>query len=356
MPKRIDRREFIKNTAAASASAALLPTALAHASGATGRSRVVECHAPGILNAKREPDDARVREMLDKGMLALTGQKKLGSAWGKFVTPKDVVGIKVNGVAKRFVATHRGIVEAVINGVEAAGVPKKNIIIWDQTEDGLRDGYIKRGGIDLAALGVQIAGCAPSMGPDNFEGRERAKGFDTDPVRFPWGEVRIAELVQSRLTAIINLPVLKDHRLSGVTLALKNISHAVVDTPWECHDNRCDPHIADIVSIPVVRNKLRLHILDGLVGLADGGPMFQSADYLFNWERILLSADPVAVDAIGLGWIEGARKRNGLPTLEKAVNGMKGVSGRAADHIKTAAARGLGQNDKKRIELESIRC
>jgi hypothetical protein len=133
----------------------------------------------------------------------------------------------------------------------------------------------------------------------------------------------------------------------------------VVNIPWHCHADSCDPYIADIVSIPTVRDKLRLHILDGLLGMADGGPSFRSWKDLFVEEKILLSRDPVAVDTIGSEWVVRAREKKGLPLLEEADNAIPDkdgnpVKGRPAKHIATAAARGLGTNDRDKIEIARL--
>ena len=166
--------------------------------------------------------------------------------------------------------------------------------------------------------------------------------------------LKLAELVANELTAIINLPIAKDHSCSGVTLALKNISHAVVDQPWHCHGDCCDPYIADINNIPAVRDKMRLHILDGLLCMADGGPSYRSRKQLFLHEKILLSTDPVAVDTIGAEWIRDARADRHYPPLEEAKNAIEEVEGRAPKHIATAAARGLGNDRREKIEIRNV--
>jgi len=104
-----------------------------------------------------------------------------------------------------------------------------------------------------------------------------------------------------------------------------------------------------------VRSKLRLHILDGLLGQADGGPGFRTWNDMFVHEKMLFSVDPVAMDTIGRDWLAAARKEKGLPPLEEAENRVPGeTKGRPPKHIDTAAARGLGTNDRERIEITQL--
>lgn len=355
MTMNVNRRTFIKTTAAAGASFAFLPHALSGEEEKADKSRVVEVSAPGVVNENNRTDDARVQTMVDKGMLSLTGEKDLAAAWRRFVKPDDVVGIKLNnGGGQRFIRTEKGVLQAVLNGVRMAGVPDANIIVWDQVEEWLVKGYAKRLGFRIKEGGVRFKGCAPSLGTEHYMEGKPLEGFATEPVKFAWGEAKVAELVANELTAVINLPVLKDHACSGVTLALKNISHAVVNAPWNFHGDSCDPYIADIVNIPSVRDKLRLHILDGIFGVAEGGPQLQSLSHMFVKEEILLSTDPVALDTIGREWIVQARKDKGFPPMEEAENKIPGVKGRVPKHIETAAARGLGTNDSEKIELVKV--
>jgi uncharacterized protein (DUF362 family) len=293
--------------------------------------------------------------MVDEGMRTLTGEADLAKAWARFVRPEDIVGIKLNsGAGIRQIASRVSVVRAVIDGVLAAGVPDENIVVWDQIEDMLVKRYVKRNKLDEAYPRIRFKGCTPAMKKENYEEGKPLDGFETEVNEFPWGKVKVAELVAKELTAIVNIPTLKDHACSGVTLALKNISHAVVDLPWMCHDDSCDPYIADIVNIPAVRDKLRLHILDGLMGLAEGGPSLRSLDHVYSEEKLLLSADPVALDTVGKEYIIAARKTMGYPPLEEAVNLITKQPGRPPKHIDTAAKRGLGTNDLKRIELVKL--
>ncbi|MHC4942192.1 MAG: DUF362 domain-containing protein [Planctomycetota bacterium] len=358
----IDRRRFIKTTAATGASLAFFTTpGMSDGDSPTAsseKSRVVEVYAPGVMIDKKKPDEPRVKRMVEEGMLALTGKKDQAAAWRCFVKPDDVVGLKVNGAAGRVMVTHRSILEAVVEGVKSAGVKPENIILWDQIEEYLHKYYLKYEKVDPEALGIQVGGCSPALRKEHYEEGKPLPGFETEPVKFPWGEVKVAEFVQNKLTAVINLPIVKDHVCSGVTLALKNISHAVVNTPWFCHENNCDPYIADICGIPAVKDKLRLHILDGLMGMADGGPPFKSFDVLFKKEKLLFSTDPVAIDSIGLDWVVKARKEMDMPTLEEAEipaeYGELGTKGRPARHIATAAQKNLGTNDPARMEIVKV--
>lgn len=88
--------------------------------------------------------------------------------------------------------------------------------------------------------------------------------------------------------------------------------------------------------------------------MADGGPNFRSWAHIFVNEKILLSTDPVAVDALGAAWIEKARKEKGYPPFAKAKNSIPKVEGRPPKHIATAAARGLGTDDPDRMDIRRI--
>ena len=57
---------------------------------------------------------------------------------------------------------------------------------------------------------------------------------------------------------VINMPILKDHRMAGVTFAMKNM-YGVVDRPSTLHANNCNPGVADLNCIPVIRSQGALH-------------------------------------------------------------------------------------------------
>ncbi len=361
MSDKLNRRDFIKRTAATGASLSLLPAstellAQSDENAGSAKSRVVEVHAPGVMINPRTADDDRVREMIEKGIMELTGKKTLKEAWACFVEPDDVVGLKPNGAGQRIMGTHRAILETVADGVRLAGVPDENILLWEQVEEYFDKFYLSKIDVTLHPDegGLRRAACTPALRREHYMDGKPLPGYGTEPIEFPWGKIKLAELVANKITAIINLPVLKDHACAGVTLALKNISHAVIDTPWLCHDNCCDPYIADIVGIPSLRKKLRLHILDALQGVADGSPRATRMDMIFKCDKILLSTDPVAVDAIGHEWIVKAREEKGLVPLAKAMNHITQAPGREAKHIATAAVRGLGTDDPARMEIAKI--
>jgi uncharacterized protein (DUF362 family) len=357
MAKPVDRREFIKTAAVAGASLAMLPETLAAGvSGTAGsrrKSRVVEVSSPGVVGPDHRPYPEGLRGMVESGVKRLSGENDLAKAWNHFVRPDDVVGIKINSWGGRMITSKKPILKAVAEGVQLAGVPPNRIVVWEQYENNLQT-YVRQRKAERDLEGVRFEACSAMITKEQMKSAEPFEGFRTDPVEFPWGRIRVSELVARRLTAIINLAVLKDHITAGMSGALKNISHAVVDRPWICHDNFCNPHIGDIVNIPTVRDKLRLHILDGVLGVAAGGPALHSLDHLLVEEKLLLSTDPVAVDWIGYGWIERARRARGLPPIAKRTDGAPGLTGIPGAYLETAAARGLGTIDPQRIELISV--
>jgi uncharacterized protein (DUF362 family) len=140
------------------------------------------------------------------------------------------------------------------------------------------------------------------------------------------------------------VPVLKDHDLSGVSLGMKNF-YGAIHNPNKYHDYNCDPYIADLNAHPLIAEKLRIVICDGLKGQYHGGPASRPQ---WAWPAgvLLVGGDPVAVDRVGLELIERKRKEAGMDSLKDA--------GREAKYIFTAAERGLGIGDMEKIERVDI--
>jgi hypothetical protein len=73
-----------------------------------------------------------VKEMLERGMKELTGEKSPRSAWAKFIEPKDVVGIKINPSGAPACCSSPELIREIIAAVMDVGVPVKNIVLWDR--------------------------------------------------------------------------------------------------------------------------------------------------------------------------------------------------------------------------------
>ncbi len=81
-----------------------------------------------------EPDVEVVNRMLERSLLALTGAAGINEAWSMFVTPDDMIGLKVNPVAGKLLSTSPQLVHAIIRQLTAAGIPRDRIVIWDRRE------------------------------------------------------------------------------------------------------------------------------------------------------------------------------------------------------------------------------
>ena len=54
-------------------------------------------------------------------------------------------------------------------------------------------------------------------------------------------QVRFSKILTRECAMVINLPILKDHSMSGVTFAMKNM-YGVVERPQDLHaDGGCNP-------------------------------------------------------------------------------------------------------------------
>src|SRR5262249_49633311 len=102
-----------------------------------------------------------VREMVNRLVMAVTGQSDLAKAWGSLVSPSERVGIKISAAGGDLFTTHRDIVNAIVDGLAAAGHPRSNIVVWDRSLGG-----IKAAGYRAPADGYQGKAIAPPDGDD----------------------------------------------------------------------------------------------------------------------------------------------------------------------------------------------
>src|SRR6266705_3964248 len=102
-----------------------------------------------------------VRAMVNRLVLAATGQPDLAKAWASLVSPNDRIGIKISAAGGELFTTHHDVVNAIVDGLVAAGHSRGSIIVWDRSLGGIKDaGY--RPGIN----GYQLKAITPRDGYD----------------------------------------------------------------------------------------------------------------------------------------------------------------------------------------------
>jgi uncharacterized protein (DUF362 family) len=294
--------------------------------------------------------------MLQRGICELTGAASPDEAWKRFVSPTDVVGIKMNPVGQPFVCSSSQMVGAVIDGLLSAGVSATNIIVYERYHEILENAGISK----WLPAGVRTAWAAEAY--DDIQ--QDMQGYDPEhfvdlPLVLPQFDLDnvkarrsfASRFITSQVTRLINLPVLKSHNAAGVTGALKNLSHGLVNNVSRSH-SRLAEFIPHVVSLPVIRDKAVLHILDGTRGLYDGGPGVMNSDFVWDHKTIYLATDPVAVDRVSLSVIDEKRRKSKMPSIAAA---KMSTFQTQPEHIDAAGKAGLGEWDLAKIDLRSIK-
>jgi len=274
------------------------------------------------------PNISLIKQMMDSGITLFTGTDNQKDAWKSLFHEDERVGIKINGLGADILVGNYQICWAIVDALKSIGVKENNIIIWDQYQNFFLSSGFK---INRSFKGVRTYTTDGGGGKEALDSGSSHREYDSG-----YGAVKVSKILTEEVDSLINIGLLKDHGLAGVSIALKNISHGVISHPDNFHDNSCDPFIAAINSIPVIKDKIKLHICNGIVGLYEGGPMPQKR-HTWNDNRIILSRDPVALDTIGMNIIEGKRKEKNLRSLFNRPN--------LPVHIETAAKYGLGVTD-----------
>jgi uncharacterized protein (DUF362 family) len=300
-------------------------------------------------------------------MKTLTGAADVRDGWARFFAPSDVVALKVNPSGVPGTVTSIPVLREVIAALRAVGVAARNMIVYDRNSNQLEvNGYHA-----LVPPGVRVVGLDQQW---SVEGVGTA-GYDPDVFCemdcFGERETRsyLASIVTSEATKIVNLPCLKEHNASGVTGCLKNLAYGSFNNVARTHvdpKTYTDPVIPVMCSVPPLRNKAVLHIMDGIRAVYHSGPFAWNPQFVWEARTLLFGTDPVAVDRRELEIVEAKRKAIGVPSLWDREPGGLGTSGdmqrsalknpfyREPGHIRTAAELGLGKWDLDELELRTI--
>jgi len=332
----VKRREFIKFSAGIPLLLGAGKIGSAFAADTPNSSRLVTAWSAGLFQPDGKPDPAKAKEMFKASFLKYADAKSYKEGWAKFLKREDIVGIKLNCMAGKNLMPNHDILDELVSSLLEAGVEDNNIVIWDRFVT-----HISRIKYPMNDTGRGIRVMASEVyGPITYTGQ----GYDKDFVYE--GDSEFTKIVTQLCSAHINFTVLKDHGKSGITGALKNFSFGAVNSTIRFHSQGCDPHAAAIWNHEAMKGKVKLNILDAIRPLCEGGPS-DSPKYRWNHGAVVISEDPVAVDALGLKWIEARRAEMKLPTFEE--------DGRPAKHVRSGAKLGLGQDDLSKVTMTDLK-
>lgn len=329
--------------------------------------------------------------MVDDALLKLTSASDLGTAWTRLgITPQDVVGIKITTMGGPLLSSHHAIVQAICDGLQAAGVSPSHIIIWDKDASDMQSaGYTPAPPTDSH---VGIASIFPGTGydPDTVYKNEilgtliwgdsefirhgddelsqaaseavknKAYGDNTgnasggnnslagSSIPQTSNRSHFARLVTTFCTKIINVPVLTDNSYIGIEGCLGSLALGCVDNDrrFQGEPTYGDPAICEILSKDFIRRKVVIHILDALISEYAGGPRFDP-QFTKSIGAIYVSRDPVAIDSLVLRRLEQWRAADKQGRIDPI--------GKKASHIHSATSYDLGTDDPTRIQLVPLR-
>jgi uncharacterized protein (DUF362 family) len=397
--------------------------------------RVIEVQHPGAVRADQTVVADAIAPMLSRGMCALTGAEDATDAWKRFFQPGDIVGIKVNPVGMRGdreevvgAITSPALILEVVAGLKRAGVRPRDILLFERyATEFRRAGYedlLREPGMEGVRWFASSAdGGDLQVDIEGYDGpRDRdphVVGYDPDvfvhmgfagPRHDPQDDRRfrshLSTVVTRMVDKIVTLPVLKDHRSAGVTVALKNMSHGCNNNVARSHlsniyrldgstsgPNQCNTFIPTAAAQLPLRRKATLHICDGLIGCYEGGPGTWNRTWAtWPYKSLFFATDPVALDHVCWDIIDAKRVREGwqpvaqmgliqqtpAATLSRSLAALASASplsaltfnsasdhfegGRASEsfdrrtpeHIILAGLEGLGVFDADRIEHRRI--
>lgn len=312
-----------------------------------GRARVVVVSQPGTTTAfKADPE--KVQAMVRSGIRKLTGKDDSTAAWLSLVSTQDTVGIKIYSTPGPLSGTRPAVVEAVVKDLLAAGLPGKQIILWDRRLSDLK----RAGFVELAEkLGIRTEG-STDAGWDPTQ-------FYENPLlgRLVWGDYEfgkkgegtgrksfVSTLVTKQITRIISITPLLNHNVAGVSGNLYGLAMDSVDNTlrFEGQAELLARAVPEIVALPCIGDRVALNIVDALVCQYQGEETML-LHYSTVLDQLRFSRDPVALDVLSVQELKRQREAAQAPALR--------VAGELFDNASLVE---IGVSDPARIQIEPV--
>ncbi len=243
----VTRRDFIRGTVGAALAASLggLPWTIRNASAAARSSLVTVVRDKHVMDAAFQVDSSILQAMLDQTILHVTGQDQVQEAWSVLVKPDDIVGLVPTPLLN---PTHSELIEVVKTSLmKEVGIPAEHIVM--------------------------------------AQGRRKP----------------------DHCTALISMPGLKGHWLTGIGTVIKNYI-LYSGRPSQYHYEN-SAKLGEIWLLPEVKDKTRLVLVDALHPLCDKGPQLDPR-YRWAYNGLIAGTDPVAVETVCLRIL--TKKRHAL--------------------------------------------
>jgi len=289
---------------------------------------------------------SKVDEMIDRGVRELTGQSTAAAAWNALLPGYAAgkgIAIKVNFNNSNGCTDSDNVIDALIEpvnsliaGMKLAGVREQDIWIYDALR-AIPERFRNR----CTAANVRFV---------DHECAETAT-FDSTAlnasVTFSNSNLKARHLADVLINAsyLINMPIIKEHGISGVTLGFKNhfgsLKYVIGQGTDNLHDF-IDPTnpafsanynpLVEINQNPHIRNKTVLIVGDGLYGALGNTNVVPTRWQTFGnaaCNSLFFARDPVALDCV-------------MMDLIYAENNQQPGNDHVDDYLKLAATAGLG--------------
>jgi hypothetical protein len=233
--KVLTRRDFIRGTAGGILGTSILGVNWLSAEDKTRSSLITVVRDKNVLNNENNVDPVILQKMLDQTIMQFTSKATAKEAWLTIVKTDDIIGLVTT---PHLNPTHEELTDAVKKALMDVGVPSKNIKMAQGSPD-------------------------------------KAKAC----------------------TALISIPALKAHWLTGVGTVLKNYI-MFSGRPSSYHAEN-SAKLGEIWNFPSVKGKTKLILVDALYPLCDKGPQ-PDPRYKWAYNGLIAGTDPVAVERICL--------------------------------------------------------
>jgi len=240
----LTRRDFMRGTLGTAVGASVVDPRHASAQKQPSRSsRVVVVRDQSALLEGNRVNIPVLKKMLEETLTRTTGQKTIRSAWLSLIKAEDTIGLVPT---PHLNPTHKELVDAVQGSLVEAGIPRERI-------------------------------------------REAQGGPD----------------LPRACTALIALPALKAHWLTGIGTVLKN--YIQYSGQPEAYHGENNVRLGEIWNLPFVKGKTKLVLVDAFRPLCDKGPQ-PDPRYLWPYNGLIAGTDPVAVETVCLTIIHKKRE------------------------------------------------